>query len=114
MIDFACKRFQLRDVIKCALGLSKADLRLMQFLMESDEWHTTDVLAKKLNLNLSTIQRGVKKLYEKKVLLRSQTNLDQGGYVFNYKIKPKPALRDLIMDIVNNWVKTLGTELNTW
>lgn len=115
MIDFACKTFSLNEVIKCGLGLTKADIKLMHHMLEeSDEWFTTDELAKDLNLNLSTIQRSVKKLYEKQVLLRSQSNLSNGGYIFNYRIKAKPALRDLIMAVVHNWVKTVDNELKRW
>ena len=115
MIDFACKRFSLDEVIKCGLGLTKADFKLMKFYLDNmGEWFTTHGLADELKLNLTTIQRSVKRLYEKGVLLRSQENLDSGGYVFLYKIKLKPALKDLMMKIVNNWVKTVEGELNKW
>ncbi|MEA3430904.1 MAG: helix-turn-helix domain-containing protein [Nanoarchaeota archaeon] len=115
MIDFACKRFQLTEVIKCGLGLTKADFKLVYYMLDhADEWLTTDDLSESLELSLSTVQRSVKKLYEKSVVLRSQENLDNGGYIFLYKIKPKPALRDLIMKIVHNWVKTVDTELKKW
>jgi len=114
MIDFACKTFKLDEVIKCGLGLSKADIKLMKFLLSDEDWVTTSDLSKKLSLNLTTIQRSVKKLYEKGVVLRSQENLDSGGYIFLYKIKPKAALKDLIMGIVKNWVRTVEKEFEKW
>lgn len=115
MIDFACKRFQIEEVIKCGLGLTKADLKLLRYMLENgDEWFTTDELSKHLKLSLSTIQRSVKKLHERKVILRSQENLDNGGYIFLYKVKTKKSLRELMMDIVHNWVKTVDAELKKW
>jgi len=40
-MDFACKEFQVEDVIKCALNLTNADLKVMKyFLKETDQWLT--------------------------------------------------------------------------
>ena len=114
MIDFACKQFKLDEVIKCGLGLTKADIKLIEMFLDESEWNTTSEIAQKLGFNLSTIQRSVKRLYEKGVLLRIQENLDSGGYLFLYKIKTKVALKELIMKIVNNWVKAVEKELDQW
>ncbi|MBT7902801.1 MarR family transcriptional regulator [Candidatus Woesearchaeota archaeon] len=115
MIDFACKQFKLEEVIKCGLGLSKADYKLLEFLLQQyDEWFTTDDLAKRMKLNLSTIQRSVKKLSEKQVIKRSQNNLDGGGYMYVYQIKDKDQIRELMMNIVTAWVKRVDDELKKW
>ncbi|MBU2589798.1 MAG: MarR family transcriptional regulator, partial [Nanoarchaeota archaeon] len=114
MIDFACKRFSLDEIIKCSLRLSKADCKVMHFLLKELDWITTKDLTKKLKLNITTVQRAVKKLHEKKVLTRSQENLKDGGYIFYYKIKNKKELRELIIQLVNNWVKNVENELNRW
>ena len=114
-MDFACKEFKVEDVIKCALNLTKADLKVMKyFLNESEQWIDTDSLSKALELDISTIQRSVKKLHEKEILQRSQQNLDGGGYVFIYKIYSRAKIKNIIMNVVNSWADRLGQELEKW
>ncbi len=114
-MDFACKEFQVEDIIKCALNLTKADLKVMKyFLKETDQWAETYFLSKTLTLDISTIQRSVKKLHEKEILQRSQQNLDGGGYVFRYKIHSRTKIKNIIMIVVNSWADRLGQELEKW
>ena len=115
MIDFACKQFKIEEVIKCSLGLTKADLKVMVLLTKnSTKWYTTDLIAEKMELNLSTAQRAVKKLHEKDILKRMQNNLDGGGYVYAYQVKDKDQIITVIMSIVNNWVNKVEAELSKW
>jgi len=115
MIDFACKEFKIEDVIKCALNLTKADLKVMKyFLNEKEQWVDTESLSKILKLDISTIQRSVKKLHEKEILQRSQQNLDGGGYVFKYKVNARAKIKNIIMTVVNSWAERLGQELEKW
>ena len=87
MIDFACKKFDLEEVVKCSLGLSKSEFKLLKFLIENDKEFTTEKLSEKLKLDKSTIQRAVKKMHEKGLIRRGQINQSVGGYVFLYRIK---------------------------
>lgn len=115
MIDFACQEFDLDEVIKCSLGLTKADYKLMlHFLNSRDDWTTTTELSKKLRLTLSTIQRCVKSLHEKNILDRRQENLDGGGYTFIYKLKNKQELKSRVSDTIHSWVKKFDKELDKW
>ena len=115
MVDFACKEFEIEAVIKCGLNLTKADLQVLKhFLQFGQEWLKTEEIAAELKLNLSTVQRSVKKLYERNILIRSQNNMDGGGYFFVYKVRSKKDIRKLIMEIVNSWVKRVDTELEAW
>lgn len=115
MIDFACKQFSLNDVIKCGLGLTKADYNVFKFLLGNNiEWFTSDLISKKLNLNLTTVQRALKKIFEKDVLIRSQKNLDNGGYIYVYQIKNKKEIHSLIMNIIKKWTKAVEVELEKW
>jgi predicted transcriptional regulator len=114
-MDFACKEFKVEDVIKCALSLTKADIKVMKyFLNETEQWNDTESVSKALKLDISTIQRSVKKLHEKEILQRSQQNLDGGGYVFIYKIHSRTKIRNLIISIVNSWAGRLEQELEKW
>ncbi|MEA1984877.1 MAG: MarR family transcriptional regulator [Euryarchaeota archaeon] len=115
MIDFACKEFKISDVIKCALNLTRADMQITEyFLTESDEWFNTDSISKGTGLELSTIQRSVKKLTEKDILVKSQKNLDGGGYSYIYMMKDKEYLKKMIMDIVCRWMNKVEQELEVW
>ena len=115
MIDFACKKIEMNQVIKCGFGLSRADFKLMDFMLKNNEkYFTTHELSRKLNLNLSTIQRGVKKLHEKAVIDRKQINLEGGGYLFTYQVKSKKDVRNVLLSIVRNWTKNVEAEINRW
>ena len=115
MIDFACKEFKIEAVIKCGLNLTKADLQVLEYFLQfGQNWLKTETISHELDLNLSTVQRSVKKLYEREILVRSQNNMDGGGYFFVYKIKSKKEIQELIMGIVHSWVNRVDTELQTW
>jgi len=114
MIDFACKKFDLDEVIKCVLGLSKSEFRLLKFLSEQDTRFTTEELSKKLKLDKSTIQRSVKKLHERNLVTRSQINQTVGGYIFLYKIKNKENIKKIVNETLDNWVRTFEKRLSSW
>lgn len=115
MIDFACKQFKIEEVIKCGLGLTKADYKILEFFIDNlDQYFTTEELAKHLKLNLTTIQRAVKKLFEKNLIDRRQENLSGGGYMFYYKLSNKNKVRKALTNIVNSWSEKVKSELNKW
>ena len=114
MIDFACKEFDLRDIIKCSLALTRADLAVFEYLLAHTGEHRTEDLAKRLKIDLSTVQRAVKKLHEKGLVRRVQTNLAGGGYVFSYRLEDKKAVRAKIMGIVHAWVARVESEFDAW
>ena len=65
MIDFACRRFDLRDIIKCGLGLTRAEFKIMEYFLSHKRECNTSTISKNLSLNLTTVQKAVKKLNEK-------------------------------------------------
>jgi predicted transcriptional regulator len=116
MIDFACKKFELEEVIKCGLGLTKSDYRIFEFFMRnarSKEFGSVEI-ARSLSLDVSTVQRALKRLSEKNIILRSQKNLNNGGYVFIYRINERSIIKKIILDVVHNWVKKVEVELERW
>ena len=115
MIDFACKRFDLDQIIKCGLGLTKSEFEVMQYFIKSPEKESqTDVIAKNLNLNLTTIQKATKKLYEAGIIQRQQKNISGGGYLYCYKSKNKQEIRQTIKDIIRNWTKNVEQGIDNW
>lgn len=114
MIDFACKKFDLEEVVKCSLGLSKSEFKLLKFLIENDREFTTEELSKKLKLDKSTIQRAVKKMHGKSLVRRGQINQSVGGYLFTYRIKDKNKIRQIILDTVESWVVVFREKISKW
>lgn len=114
-MDFACKKIELEEVVRCSLNLSRADYKLMSFLMDCDckEFNTKE-LSKRLKIDLTTAQRSVKSLYEKGIISRLQKNLYSGGYVFVYKIKNKHEIKTKILTIIQNWSKGVEEKIKKW
>jgi predicted transcriptional regulator len=115
MIDFACKEFDLNDIIKCGLGLTKTEFQIFQYFLENrgKELITTQI-ADDLKLNLTTIQKATKKLHEKEILRRHQKNLGSGGYVYTYEIESKAKIRFVIKKIIKNWHDKVESEIDRW
>lgn len=114
MIQFACKTIQVKDVIKCSLGLTKAEVLLFEHFIKSDCFCTTQKLSEELQLDLSTVQRGVKKLYDQDVLERKQTNVSGGGYYFSYAAKSKSEIKKTLLTIINSWMGKVEDSLDSW
>jgi predicted transcriptional regulator len=115
MINFACQRFQLEQIIRCGLALTKTEYKILILLLEDTEkWYTTEEIAKEFSINVSTVQRAVKKLYLESVIQRLQNNLDAGGYILLYKSYPKKYVKNIILEIVTKWAKTVESELEIW
>ena len=113
-IDFACKKFEIDEVVKCGLGLTKSDLAIMYFLIKNKKTFNSNEIASKLKLDLSTVQRSLKILNEKNIIVRSQNNLSSGGYLYIYKINEKKIIKDLIMETINSWTRKVELELDRW
>ena len=115
MIDFACKQFKIEEVVKCALGLRTAEFKvLMHFSSHPDEAMSAERVAKSSNLNITTVQRAVKKLYEKQILIRKQENLQGGGYLFLYTLSDSKIVRKSVIRIIGNWRSNVDKALRQW
>lgn len=114
-LNFACKRFELEEVIKCGLSLSNADYKIMDFLMKnSKDYFNTFEISSRLGFDKSTVQRSIKKLHKKGIVTRNQKNLSRGGYSFSYNIKNKNEIKSMIKEIMNNWIKIFEERLDKW
>lgn len=114
MIDFACKQFNIEEIIKCSLGLTKAEFEIFRFMLDNTQEFSTHEISKKKNLELSTVQRTLKKLVDKEVVTRRQINLEQGGYIYVYSIKNRKVIREKINDLLKDWSNKVEKELNSW
>lgn len=114
MIDFACKKFNLDEIIKCGLGLSRSDYFILSFLIKQNKEFSSNQIASKVDFDVSTSQRSLKKLREQGLISRRQVNLSSGGYIYYYKSKNKEEISKIILEIVNNWSKKVEKELENW
>jgi predicted transcriptional regulator len=110
-MDFACKKIDIEEVMKCSLGVTKAELLIMKTIMKQNEELDTQKIAQKTNLDLTTVQKAVKKLHEKGILIKDQKNLGSGGYIFLYKSNSREKIRSKIKEIVGNWFKEVEKEI---
>jgi len=115
MIDFACRQFNLDDIIKCGLGLTKAEFKVFCFFVDNDgKEFTSGEIEKRTGLDLTTAQKAVKKLSGKKIITRSQKNLDNGGYIFRYKCSSKKDIRETLKAIIRKWSGVVEEKIDTW
>lgn len=115
MIDFACKQFNIDEIVKCGLGLTRADFDVMNFFLDNfgEEFVSVSV-AKRISLNLTTVQKAVKKLSEKGILKRTQTNLSGGGYYYGYRSNSKKEIRKVIKEVIHSWVEKVDDNIDRW
>jgi predicted transcriptional regulator len=112
MVDFACKQIDKKEIIKCAFGLTKTEVSIFFFFLKhEDKTYSSTLLSKLLQLDLTTIQKAVKKLHQRGVLKKYQKNLEKSGYVFEYQIIPKDKIKEIISKEIQDWVKKVEAEL---
>lgn len=115
MIRFACQQFSVEQVVRCSLGLSRAEYRVLEHLLvHCKGFCTANQVASILTIDVSTAQRSLKRLHEKGALVRSQNNLAKGGYQFSYRVVPKAHIARLVMQAVDGWSKRVHEQLERW
>ncbi len=114
MISFACKQIELKDLIKCSFDLNKTDYNLFIYLLTSKENLTTNEIAKEIGLDRTSVQKSIKRLVEKTLVIRNQENLSGGGYIFSYIIKDKSLIKNQVMDMISAWNKKVRLEIEKW
>ena len=114
MIDFACKKFGIDEVIRCSFGLSKSDYKLFTFLLAQDDEMTANEISDAIGLDRTTVQKAIKKLASRQVVIRMQLNLERGGYLYRYRIKDKELLKKNIVTIIQLWAQKAQEEIGNW
>jgi len=115
MIDFACKKFDIREIIRCIFNLTKTEFKIVEYLMENTNSEvTSQKISKIFKIGLSTSQKAINKIAKKELIKRSQKNLLKGGYVFVYSIKQKRILKKKILEIINNGVWKVEKRVQQW
>ena len=56
----------------------------------------------------------MKKMSEKKIVRRSQINLENAGYTYSYCICNRQEIKSTIKEIVDSWTKKFHSEIERW
>ncbi len=72
-------------------------------MLGSNNFVTVNELSKRMKKERSTIQKAIKKLRERKLLIRRQKNLTTGGFIYEYKLKDKELIKKEIVDLIKLW-----------
>ncbi len=113
-IDFACKRFELSQIIKCVFGMTRMELDIFYFFLQQNEEISAKVIAQKKKLDITTVQKALKKFTDKGLLVRRQINLDKGGFSYVYQLKSRVEIQRIISKTLTNWTKNVMDELQVW
>jgi len=109
-----CKLLRLEDILKCSFGLNKTEIAILKYLLEEKEEKTIEEIKLQIAKDRTTIQRAVKHLFEKDLIIRRQRNLEKGGYIFVYSSAPKQELKDKVYKIFESFKEKVGEEIRTW
>lgn len=113
-VSFACKTIDLQDILRCSFNLNKTEYNLLLFLMKQSESLCASSIGEMVSKDRTTIQKAIKHLLDSDLVHKHQVNLDQGGYIFVYKIKDKEYLRTRILEVVNSWHNSVVNEVKNW
>lgn len=114
MISFACKQIDFKELVQCSFELNKTEYDLFMFLLSSKENLCVSSISKLLKKDRTTIQKAVKKLLQKELVLKHQVNLENGGYVYVYNIRDKQLIRNKLLNIVESWYKQVVNYVDKW
>lgn len=112
MKNFELDEIKISEIVKTCFKLTKAEYDIFVFFLKNkEEEYFTEEVANFLKMNLSTIQRAVKKMCEQKLLTKRQSNLKGGGYLFIYKIKSQSVIKNILEDKLDFWIAKVQKEL---
>lgn len=113
VINFACKKVSIEQIIRCGFSLNKTNYKILKYLLNVDEADIQSI-SKNIKKDRTTAQRGVKKLISSGLIIRRQVNIEEGGFLFYYKVKDKKEIKSKVYDNFCNWKDLVETELKNW
>ena len=113
-ISFSCKHIDFKDLVMCSFELNKTEYNLLMFLLSQQDSLSATQIGEMTQKDRTTIQKAIKKLFAKQLVLKHQVNLETGGYTFVYRVKDRAYIRGTILDIVNSWHKQVVESVSQW
>jgi len=102
-MNYECGKVDIEELLACSLNLKKSEFKIFKLLFKEEPALTAIELSEKLSLDRTTVQKILKKFLENHLVQRFQENLDNGGYLFRYKVKDKQDIKKHIRLILSNW-----------
>ncbi len=102
MITLGCKTIDVDDLIKCSFDIGKTEMSIMSLLMQENGM-TSQEISSRLEKDITTVQKSLKVLSEKGLVVRQQENLGNGGYKFIYSAVPSDRIKSMIMKNLDNF-----------
>ncbi len=112
MMDFACKKVSVREVLQCSFSLTKADIEILYVLVQGNNWLSSSAIESSTKFDRSTVQRSLKRLTTKELCMRRQENSVRGGYNFVYQAIPRAELRNKVLAVFDGFRVKLGQSLS--
>jgi len=112
MITFACKNILIKDLIQCALGLNKTGYNVFMYLLKQKESKRIKEISEQINLKRCSVQKAIQNLNKKGLIIKSQKNLEKGGYTYFYQSINKKEIKEKIKQILNSWVSNANRKIN--
>ncbi len=112
-IDFGCRKFDVPEVVRCGLGLSRSEFRMLARLAGRKRFSVA-AEARALGMDRATVQRAAQKFAEKGLAARFQRNLKAGGYVYEYEVKSKAEVKAMVRALVSKWSRRAEDEIGKW
>jgi predicted transcriptional regulator len=107
MIDFACKRITKEDVLRCSFSLNKTEYTALLFLLKKSG--SIKQISLETNLDRTTIQKALKQLLEKQIIIRKRDNKKGASYF--YCLKNKSDFKKEINSRLNLWYNSVKKEI---
>lgn len=111
---FACKEINFYEIMRCSFALTKTEHNVLLFLVKEHIDFSIKELSNKLSLERSTIQKSIKSLSDKSLIIRKQQNLDDGGYRFYYLAIKKSEIKEKMLSSVQAWHTSVENMIHKW
>jgi predicted transcriptional regulator len=91
------------DLLCCAFGLQSSEIDTYFALLSRSK--TAEEISSDLGLDRSTVQRALKSLLQKQLVLREMRHIQRGGYYYVYSALSTNEVRKQILDELDLWYR---------
>ncbi|MEM4267709.1 MAG: helix-turn-helix domain-containing protein [Candidatus Woesearchaeota archaeon] len=106
-LSFACRKLTVEQLMRCSLGLSSSEIRILKVLINSTSELRIQNLQKSAGRDRSTVQRALNSLHKKGLIRKRQINLERGGYYYLYSALPKQIIKEKIQENFKTFNKSV-------
>jgi len=100
------KNLSCGDVISCVFDLNDLDLKVYKKLREDGE-SRTDILAKKLKKERSTVYRSLQKLTTCGICIKKTKKIAKGGYYHTYSCIDAKIVQNKVESCIDDWYRSM-------